>query len=236
MNLSKLLIVEDDREIAQLIKTALEKEGYEVDHAEDGVIAWEKINHIHYDLILLDLMLPRMDGWEVLRRIRQEKNLPVLILSARTEETDQILGLGLGADDFITKPFRVGELIARVKSQLRRYLYLNSSIEEKETNTLIHQDLHLNRETYEVKVKGNIVPLTSKEFRILQLFMEYPNRVFSKAQIFNHVWEDDFYADENTVMVHIRRLRSKIEADSSNPVYIQTVWGIGYRLGKEGTS
>lgn len=176
-----------------------------------------KLNHNHYDLVILDLMLPRMDGWEVLRRIRLEKNVPVLILSARNEQADKVLGLGLGADDFVTKPFQVCEFVARVKAQLRRYLQLNPLLKETKDHILIYRELQLNRDTFEVKIKGQMIPLTLKEFQILELLMESTNRVFSKEQIFNHVWGQDFFSDENTVMVHIRRLRSKIESNPANP-------------------
>lgn len=155
--------------------------------------------------MILDLILPQMDGWEVLQRIRQKENLPVLILSAREKEADKVLGLGLGADDYLTKPFRLGELVARVKAQLRRYLYLNPHSKSAKF-ILTHGDLQLNLNTYEAKIDNRTVALTSKEFDILKLLMESPNRVFSKAQIFRAVWHDDFASDENTVMVHIRRL------------------------------
>lgn len=232
MSAPNILIVEDDREISRLIDTYLRKEGYWTDRAADGREACDLLSVRSYQLVILDLMIPEIDGWEVLRRIREKGPVPVIILSARGEETDKVLGLGLGADDYLTKPFSMAELIARVKAQLRRYLYLNGSAPKGPT-ILEHKDLKLDLNTYEARVGERRVALTAKEFEILKLLLSHPGRVFTKAQIFESVWGESFAADENTVMVHIRRLRTKIEPDPSKPVYIRTVWGIGYRLGGE---
>lgn len=232
MSAPNILIVEDDREISRLIDTYLRKEGYRTDRAADGSEACMLLAARSYHLVILDLMIPEIDGWEVLRRIRAKGAVPVIILSVKGEEADKVLGLGLGADDYLTKPFSMAELIARVKAQLRRYLYLNDSSAQG-PSVLEHGDLKLDLNTYEVRVGERRVMLTAKEFEILKLFLSHPGRVFTKAQIFESVWREAFTADENTVMVHIRRLRTKIEPDPSNPKYIRTVWGIGYRLGGE---
>lgn len=232
MSQIKILVVEDELEINQLVTKYLQKEGYVVDSAYHGEMACSYLNNNTYHLIILDLMIPGIDGYEVLRRIREKGDTPVLILSAKSDEVDKILGLGMGADDYLTKPFSLGELLARVKAQLRRYLYYpkDSASHKQEVTQLKHLDLVLNLETYELKKGDTIIILTAKEFEILKLFFTYPKRVFTKSQIYNAVWGDDYLTDENTVMVHIRRLRTKIEDDPSNPKYIQTVWGIGYKL------
>lgn len=226
-----ILVVEDDREINFLISNYLSKEGYIVDCSFDGMEAIDKFQKNKYQLVILDLMLPALSGGEVLIKIREKTTVPVIILSAKDEQTDKIFGLELGADDYVTKPFEMGELIARVKSQLRRYIEFNNS-QVKENKNLKHGKLQLDLNTYELNVGGKQIPLTAKEFQIVKLLMTYPNKVFTKSQLFNSVWKEDYMSDENTVMVHISRLRNKIEEDSSNPTYIKTVWGIGYKLGE----
>ncbi|MFJ7954504.1 response regulator transcription factor [Lysinibacillus sp. NPDC096418] len=233
MSLSKILIAEDDKEISHLIQRTLQNEGYETEVVDNGRDALDCINSFHYDLIILDIMLPKIDGLEILQHTRQHKNTPVMILSAKGGEQDKVLGLGLGADDYISKPFFIGEFLARVKAQLRRYLYLNETKKGDSTIILKCDDLELNRDTYLVTIKNKKIKLTAKEFAILELLLTHPAKVFSKSQIFAHIWKEDFHVDDNTVMVHINRLRNKIEADPSNPKYVQTVWGIGYRLAGE---
>lgn len=227
----RILTVEDDLEISNLIVKTLSEETYHVDAAHTGQEARKALQTQVYHLVILDLMLPDLDGWELLRWIREQMNIPVLILTARNSESDTIHGLNLGADDYITKPFHIGEFIARINAQLRRYLELNDPPAE-ESPILVHGDLTLNLHTCEVTVRNQVIPLTAKEFAILELLMSSPKRVYSKSQIFEAVWHDDYSSDENTVMVHIRRLRSKIEQNPSQPFYIQTIWGIGYRMGK----
>ncbi|AWB46056.1 DNA-binding response regulator [Paenibacillus sp. CAA11] len=226
-----ILTVEDDLEISQLIVDTLCEENYKVDAVYDGHTACEALQNQVYHLVILDIMLPDMDGWDVLQWIREHMNIPVLILTARDSELDTIHGLNLGADDYLTKPYHMGEFIARVNAQLRRYLKLNEQTPE-DASVLIHGDLMLNCHTCEATVRNQTIPLTAKEFAILELLMRSPKRIYSKSQIFAAVWHDDYTSDDNTVMVHIRRLRSKIEEDPSHPVYIQTIWGIGYRMGK----
>jgi len=228
MNMPNILIVEDDQEINNLIGDALKKENYSVIQAFDGRQALEMYND-NCQLVILDLMLPYVNGVEVLRKIREKSTLPVIILSAKDEETDKVIGLGMGADDYIIKPFFVRELIARVKAQLRRYVDYNSS--EFQNHILQHDELKLDTLNYKIFKNNEELSLTKKEFELLKLFLSNPDRVFTKAQIFNSVWENEYLNDDNTVMVHIKRLRNKIEDNSNSPKYIITVWGIGYKLG-----
>ena len=229
MNMPNILIVEDDQEINNLIGDALKKENYSVIQAFDGRQALEMYND-NCQLVILDLMLPYVNGVEVLRKIREKSTLPVIILSAKDEETDKVIGLGMGADDYIIKPFFVRELTARVKAQLRRYVDYNSS--EVQNHILQHDELKLDTLNYKIFKNNEELSLTKKEFELLKLFLSNPDRVFTKAQIFNKVWENEYLNDDNTVMVHIKRLRNKIEDNSNSPKYIITVWGIGYKLGE----
>jgi len=229
--MKKILVIEDDLEINSLITKYLQREGYSTYAVFNGIDAVEYIRKQDFQLVILDLMLPKMDGQKVLQEIRKNHTMPVIILSAKDREMDKILGFDLGADDYITKPFTIGELTARVKAQLRRSTDWNTTSAINENKIIQHGDLEVNTSTYEVKMAGEMKTLTAKEFSILLLFLENPTRVFTKTQIFEAVWQEESLSDDNTVMVHINRLRSKIEADPSNPVYIQTVWGFGYRLG-----
>lgn len=226
----KILVVEDDKEINNLICEGLKREQYEVSQAFDGEQAIEKYTN-EINLIILDLMLPKIDGIEVMRRIRDKSNVPIIILSAKDDECDRIVGLSMGADDYMSKPFSVRELTARVKAQLRRYVDYNKKDENKK-NILIHNDLRLDTLNYKAFKGDSEVMLRPKEFEILKLMMSNPERVFTKEQIFEYVWRDDYLGGDNTVMVHIKRLRNKIEDDSNSPKYIVTVWGIGYKLGE----
>lgn len=224
-----ILIVEDDIEINNLITEAVAREGCKPVQAFDGKQALQRFDPELIKLVVLDIMLPYMDGMEVLRRIRECSTVHVIILSAKSEETDRIIGLGIGADDYMTKPFSVSELTARIKAHLRRSIYYDR---DKQTHSIVkHGELNLDLDNYTVMKKGEAIPLTPKEFELLKLFFLNPGRVFTKAQIFNQVWDEDYLGDDNTVMVHIRRLRNKIEDNPDQPGYIQTVWGIGYKLG-----
>ena len=224
-----ILIVEDDQEINNLIGDALKRENYNVVQAFDGRQGLEKYND-NCQLVILDLMLPYVDGIEVLRKIREKSTLPVIILSAKDEEADKVIGLSMGADDYMIKPFFVKELTARVKAQLRRYVDYNSS--EVQNHILQHDELKLDTLNYKIFKNNEELSLTKIEFELLKLFLSNPNRVFTKAQIFKSVWENEYLNDDNTVMVHIKRLRNKIEDNSNSPKYIITVWGIGYKLGE----
>ena len=229
MSNSNILIVEDDKEISMMLKEVLNKEFYNVRQVFNGKDAIEEIEFARYDLILLDLMLPKIDGIEVLRIIRQKSNVPVLIISAKNNESDRILGLGIGADDYITKPFSIYELVARIKANIRRYKGFDES--NSKNKVLKAGEIEMDINKYMVNKNGIPVILTPKQFNILKLLMENPKVVFTKAQIFESVWNNDYISDENTVMVHIKRIRNKIEDDPTNPKYIVTVWGIGYKLG-----
>ncbi len=229
MEKSKILIVEDDEEINNLIFHALKKEDYDIVQAFDGKDALKKYNNT-FQLIILDLMLPYIDGIEVLRKIRETSTLPIIILSAKDEEADRITCLSMGADDYMIKPFSMRELTARVKAQLRRCIYYNRT--NTKNSILQYEELTLDISNHTVFKKDKKINLTPKEFELLKFFLKNPDRVFTKAQIFNGVWENDYLHDDNTVMVHIKRLRTKIEDDPNNPKYIVTVWGIGYKLGE----
>lgn len=224
-----VLIVDDDREIANLIAIYLQNEGYEVIKAENGLRALEVLKGTKVDLILLDIMMPEMDGIEACMKIREEKNMPIIMLSAKTEDMDKIWGLTAGADDYIGKPFNPLELIARVKSQLRRYKKFNSSSVISE-NIIEIDELSINTDTHQVKVGEREVKLTPREFGILELLARNKGIIFSNEKIYERVWKEEFFKSDNTVMVHIRKLREKLEDDSRNPKYIKTVWGVGYKV------
>ncbi|MFP7486345.1 response regulator transcription factor [Priestia filamentosa] len=232
----RILIVEDDQFISDMVNESLTKEGFEVTAAFDGEEALEILNTQTYDIILLDLMLPKMDGIECLGIIRSKSMIPVLIMSAKDEDVDKALGLGLGADDYISKPFSMIELIARVKATLRRekhYMRSQSPEVEKENKNNIVKigNLSVDMSGFSVTKFDKEINLTAKEFQILKLFISNPSQVYTKSQLYNSVWEDDYHGDENVINVHIRRLREKIEDDPSHPTYIKTLWGIGYKLG-----
>ncbi|MNO43094.1 Transcriptional regulatory protein WalR [compost metagenome] len=235
----RVLLIEDDEAISEMVRSYLVKEGYEVETAFDGDAA-EQLFHRGgaYDLVLLDLMLPKRSGSDVLQTIRRDSLVPVLIMSAKDSDVDKALGLGFGADDYITKPFSMIELAARVKAAIRRagYAAAGSSSQEaapvqEKANKITLRGLTVDLDNFSALKNGEEVKLTAKEFQILSLFVSSPGRVYTKAQIYSSVWEDDYYGDENVINVHMRRLREKIEDDPSKPEYIKTLWGIGYKLG-----
>lgn len=226
-----ILIVEDDESINNMVAKALKNENFNVSQAYDGNEALDMWKSNNFNLILLDIMLPVIDGIEVMRRIRAKSTVPIILLTARGDESDRVIGLGSGADDYIVKPFYISELTARVKAQLRRCMYFSSPIQK--STVLKYEDLEFDTESFVVKKRGKIISLTAKECKILKLFLENPGKVFTKVQIFNDVWGDEYLSDDNTVMVHIRRLRNKIEDDPDNPKYIKTLWGIGYKMGDD---
>ncbi|WP_315903153.1 MULTISPECIES: response regulator transcription factor [Clostridium] len=221
--------MEDDLEISELVSRHLKGEGFDIVAVNDGEKALQAFYNNTFDLILLDLMLPKVSGKEILKRIRESSSVPVLIVSAKDSEVDKILGLELGADDYIAKPFSVLELTARISAIFRRIGYYIK--EENSTKSISRGPFTLNFDNYQILKGEDHIDLTAKEFELLKLFFENPKKVFTKAQIFASVWKGDFINDDNTVTVQIRRLREKIEEDPSNPKYIKTVWGIGYRLG-----
>lgn len=230
----RLLLVEDDRSISEMVGPYLEKEGYDVSYAYDGLEAERQFSQSPsgYDLVILDLMLPHKNGMEVLQTIRATSLVPVLILSAKDGEVDKALGLGFGADDYLSKPFSLIELTARIKAAIRRanYTAQPAAAAAPKVQRIHIGGLVVDTETYEVERDGIPVKLTSKEFGILKMFITHPGKVFTKAQIYASVWNDHYYGDENIINVHMRRLREKLEVDPSNPRYIKTLWGIGYKL------
>ncbi|MFF1994943.1 response regulator transcription factor [Bacillus mycoides] len=226
---SKILIVDDDKEIRNLISVYLENEGLKTQKAEDAIEALELLEEKRFDLIILDVMMPNMDGIEACMKIREERNMPIIMLSAKSEDIDKIQGLASGADDYLSKPFNPLELIARVKSQLRRFKKYNTNT-DNDKSVLEIGDLTVNTDTRQIWIRGTEVRLTPKEFDILELLARNKGIVLSVAKIYEAVWKDAFYKSDNTVMVHITKIRDKIEADSKHPIYIKTVWGIGYKI------
>lgn len=228
MNHYKILVVDDEREIAELIRDYLRATGYDVITAENGQEGLELFQKEDPDLAILDIMMPIMDGLELCRKIRSSSNIPILMLTAKKEDSDKILGLGLGADDYVTKPFSPRELIARVQSQLRRYNELSGQV--KKTDTLQFGEIEIDPSAHIVTVRGEIVNFSVKEFEILHYMAMNMNQALSREKIFENVWGFNEYGDINTVTVHVRKIREKIEKDPSHPEYIETVWGIGYKF------
>lgn len=228
MSQEKVLVVDDEPELAELVRDYLKKEGFEVILAFDGEQGLEIYQRHKPSLVILDILLPKIDGFELCRMIRNDSAVPILMLSAKKSDVDKILGLGLGADDYLTKPFSPGELVARVKAQIRRYTMLSSP--EQSKDMIRFQDLEVDSKGYNVYVKGDKIQLSAKEFEILHYMMIHPQQVFTREQLFNQIWGFNEYGDINTVTVHIRRIREKIEHDPSQPVYIKTVWGVGYKF------
>lgn len=232
----RVLVADDEREIRDLLKKYLERELYTVDTAAHGEEALRLFEQHKYNLIILDLMMPYIDGVEVCRRIRERSNVPILMLTAKDEEMDKIVGLSIGADDYMTKPFSIHELVARSKALLRRFMILGSeagSLAEEGSAIMRFKGLIIDTRKYVVIRNGQEISLTAKEFELLRLFASHPDQVFTKTQIFRQVWGSEYIEDDNTVMVHIRKLRLKIETDPSDPKLIQTVWGIGYKFAGE---
>ena len=222
----RILVVDDDPTISEVVARYLEGDGYEVDIALDGAEALTRAQSNYPDLVVLDLMLPRVDGLEVCRQLRTLGSVPIIMLTAKGEETDKLVGLSVGADDYMTKPFSPRELVARVKAVLRRSVVQHGY----EGDTLHLQDLSINPRTRQVKSRGQQIDLTAKEFDLLWFLAQHPQQVFSRDQLMNDVWDYSYIGDASTVTVHIRRLREKIEADPAKPRYILTVWGVGYKF------
>ena len=228
MTQEKILVVDDEKEIAELIRDYLRAEGFEVFLAFDGEEAVKCFREHKPQLLVLDIMLPKMDGTEVCRIIRGESNIPILMVSAKKSDVDKILALGLGADDYMTKPFSPGEMVARVKAQLRRFTKLSALPEEKEK--LLYGDLEIDLKGYGVTLAGKSILLSAKEFELLRYLAQNPNQVLTREQIFDRVWSFNDFGDINTVTVHIRRIREKMEPDPAKPIFIKTVWGVGYKF------
>ncbi|MGN9160669.1 response regulator transcription factor [Clostridium sulfidigenes] len=223
-----ILVVEDDVDINGLLCKILKKQNYEVSSAYSGSEARMCINMYNYDLILLDLMLPGLTGEELIGEIRKSKTMPIIIISAKTEISDKVKLLKLGADDYITKPFEISEVTARVEAQLRRYKRFNSS--EDKGQVLAYKSLELDKEAMKVTVNGNDLILTVREFSILELLLTHPKKVFTRENLYKNIWNEEFYGEDNTVNVHISNIRSKISKLDKDTEYIKTIWGIGFTM------
>jgi DNA-binding response OmpR family regulator len=231
MESETILIVDDNKEIVYTLGKLLEYEGYHIQKAYDGLAALEQLKSHSIDLILLDVMMPRLNGLSALMKIRETNKIPIIILSAKTEESDKVSGLVMGADDYICKPYNTAELIARVKAQLRRYHTWGCRNPISDTDTIVNAGLVLDKQQKVAIVDGTSVRLTATEYKILLLLMEHPGQVFPAEQIYENVWQEIAnFAVENTVMVHIRHIREKIEIDTKRPKYVKVVWGIGYKM------
>jgi len=226
---NKILIIEDDMAINEMVKNYLTKDGFIVTTAFDGEEGIVKYLNNDFDLVVLDLMMPKLDGMETMRMIREKSSVPILIMSAKDSDVDKAIGLGLGADDYISKPFSMIEISARIKAIIRRATKYSNNDKKEEALVKIG-NITIDVDNFVVIKNNKIIQLTSKEFEILKLFIQNPNRVFTKAQMYSSVWKEEYYGDDNVINVHMRRLREKIEDDPSNPQYIKTLWGIGYKL------
>lgn len=227
--MSKILIVEDEEAIADLEKDYLELSGFDVVVANDGQTGVTKALNENYDLFILDLMLPGVDGFEICKQIREQKNTPIIMVSAKKDDIDKIRGLGLGADDYMTKPFSPSELVARVKAHMARYDRLTGSVVEK--NKIIEiRGLKIDTTARRVWINGEEKTFTTKEFDLLTFLASHPNHVYTKEELFREIWDMESIGDIATVTVHIKKIREKVEMDTSNPQYIETIWGVGYRF------
>ncbi|MHB0886562.1 MAG: response regulator transcription factor [Bacillota bacterium] len=226
----RILVVDDEPNIRELIRLYLGKEGFAVEESEDGEDALARVKANPPDLLVLDVMMPKKDGREVCREVRKTSSLPIIMLTAKNEEVDKVIGLEIGADDYLTKPFSPRELVARVRAVLRRA----RPAQEQAADVLTFPDFTVNHDSRELRVRGQVVPCPAKEFDLLWLFAKHPQRVFTREQLLQQVWEYDYFGDLRTVDVHVRRLREKIEPQPDEPRYIKTVWGVGYKF--EGTS
>jgi len=227
--MSKILIVEDEEAIADLEKDYLEMSGYEVVTVNDGTNGLAAALQEDFDLLILDLMLPGIDGYEICKEVREEKNIPIIMVSAKKEDIDKIRGLNFGADDYMTKPFSPSELVARVKAHLSRYERLVGSVQKN--NDLVEiRGIKIDKTARRVFVNGEEKIFTTKEFDLLTFLAENPNHVYTKEELFREIWDMDSIGDIATVTVHIKKIREKVESDTSKPQYIETIWGVGYRF------
>lgn len=234
MEMNHVLVVEDDKEIREGVEIYLKSQGYEVFQAADGVEGLEVIEKEDIHLAIVDIMMPRMDGISMVVKLREKYDFPVIFLSAKSEEVDKIMGLNMGADDYVTKPFTPMELLARVNSQLRRYRRFMEKLGDKEENSRIHTigGLEINADNVEVTVDGEPVKMTPIEYKILLLLMKNPGRVFSAEEIYERVWNERAI-NTDTIMVHVRNIREKIEVNPREPKYLKVVWGVGYKIEKQ---
>jgi len=227
--MSKILIIEDEQEIAELEKDYLELNGYEVAVSCNGTEGMSKALDEEYDLIIVDLMLPGTNGFDICKKVREVKNIPIIIVSAKKDDIDKVKGLGWGADDYITKPFSPNEMVARVKAHLARYERLVGSVVE-ENRILEIRGLKIDTSARRVWINGEEKTFTTKEFDLLTFLASHPNRVYTKDELYTNIWDMDSFGDIATVTVHIKKIREKLEFDTSNPQYIETIWGVGYRF------
>ena len=228
----KVLVCDDDKEIVEAIEIYLTQEGYEVLKAYDGLEALKVLKEESVDLLIIDVMMPRLDGIRATLKIREENSIPIIILSAKSEDADKILGLNVGADDYVTKPFNPLELVARTKSQLRRYTQLGSTVANEKKSVFSAGGLCIDDDLKEVNVDGETVKLTPIEYNILLLLVKNQGRVFSIGQIYENIWNEEAIGADNTVAVHIRHIREKIEINPKEPRYLKVVWGVGYKIEK----
>ena len=228
--MSRVLIIEDELAIAELEKDYLELSDFEVVIEQNGSKGCERALEEDFDIFVLDLMLPDMDGFEICKRIREVKNTPILMVSAKKEDIDKIRGLGLGADEYITKPFSPSELVARVKAHLARYDRLVGSSQQTQSDLFEIRDIKIDKTARRVWVRGEETQFTTKEFELLTFLAEHPNHVFSKQELFKEIWDMDSVGDIATVTVHIKQIREKVELNTNKPQYIETIWGVGYRF------
>lgn len=230
--MARILVCDDDKEIVEAIEIYLTQEGFEVSKAYDGEEAIRKLKTEQIDLLVMDVMMPKLDGIRATLRIREQHNIPIIILSAKSEDADKILGLNIGADDYVTKPFNPLELVARVKSQIRRYTRLGSTAKAETGAVYTTGELSINDELKEVTVDGEPVKLTPIEYNILLLLVKNQGRVFSIEQIYESIWKEEALGADNTVAVHIRHIREKIEINPKEPRYLKVIWGVGYKVEK----
>ncbi len=226
--MKRILIIEDDINIAELERDYLQLNGYGADIVQDGAQGLINALSCNYDVIIVDLMLPNKSGYEIIKKVREKLDIPVIVVSAKSEDIDKIRGLEYGADDYLTKPFSPGELVARIKSHIKRYERLKGN--NASTGVITHRNLEINTAAHKVYINGKEVQMTSKEYELLLFLVSNPNIVFSKEHILTTIWGDDYYRDTATVAVHIQKIRKKIERDPSNPEFIETLWGTGYRF------
>ncbi len=226
--MKRILIIEDDLDIAELERDYLQLNGYKAEIVQDGLQGLKKAVSGMYDVVVVDLMLPNKDGFEIIREIRRSKEIPIIVVSARGEDIDKIRGLDFGADDYLTKPFSPAELAARIKAHITRYKRLKGDTAKSEV--IQHKGLEINTASHKVLLSGREIQLTTKEYELLVFLASNPNIVFSKEHIFDTLWGDQYHSDTATVSVHIQKIRKKIEKDPSNPEYIETLWGTGYRF------
>lgn len=226
--MKRILIIEDDLDIAELERDYLQLNGYNTEIVQDGLQGLKKAVSGMYDVVVVDLMLPHKDGYQIIKEVRKKLEIPIIVVSAKSEDIDKIRGLDFGADDYLTKPFSPAELVARIKSHIKRYERLKGQI--KTSELVQHRGLEINTASHKVFVNGREVQLTAKEYELLMFLASNPNIVFSKEHIFDTIWGNEYVGDTATVAVHIQKIRKKIEKDSSNPEFIETLWGTGYRF------